>query len=124
MVSMTYCGDDISNKSTHANNEVYPPSLDNSNNITTNFFTIINRFDNICAYIFSKFPPPTLKSKIISFLFKKIFSNQEENIVSHPSSLILAVNSETLSTGLQHSICANFLKSLTASSIVALYISS
>ena len=48
---------------------------------------------------FFKFPPPTENTKIPSLDFKLQFLSQFEYEVSHPSSLILAVSSETLSDG-------------------------
>ena len=46
-----------------------------------------------------RFPPPTDIIKIASLEFKLLTFNQLAKTLSHPSSLILAVSSETLSVG-------------------------
>ena len=63
---------------------------------------------------FSTFPPPTEKTKIQSSVLRLLPLSQFTKTVSHPSSLTLAVNSETLSVGVYDSIPAIFLKSFTA----------
>ena len=59
-------------------------------------------------------PPPTENINIASFFDKFDIFNQFTKLVSQPSSLILAVSSETLSKGVYDSIWQIFLKSLTA----------
>ena len=75
---------------------------------------------NLIAFIkltetfFFKFPPPTEKINKVSFLFKLEILRYSEKIELKPSSLVLAVISETLSVGLYASTLHNFLKSFTA----------
>ena len=59
-------------------------------------------------------PPPTDKTKIKSLGFNLLIFNHSAKTVSHPSSLVLAVNSATLSVGVYASIPTIFLKSFTA----------
>ena len=49
--------------------------------------------------LFSLLPPPTDKINIVSLWFNLLPISQVSNTISHPSSLVLAVNSETLSVG-------------------------
>ena len=63
---------------------------------------------------FLRLPPPTDNIKIPSFLFSLLILSHSENEVFHPSSFILAENSETLSVGVYASISHIFLKSFTA----------
>ena len=63
---------------------------------------------------FFKLPPPTEKMNIASFLLNLLTFNHSINIECQPSSLVLAVNSETLSVAEYDSIPTIFLKSLTA----------
>ena len=46
-----------------------------------------------------RLPPPTERTKIRSFSFKRLPSSQLAKAVSQPSSLMRAVSSETLSVG-------------------------
>ena len=48
---------------------------------------------------FFRFPPPTEKTNNISFFFNLLILSHSIKTDSHPSSLTLAVNSDTLSVG-------------------------
>ena len=59
----------------------------------------LTAFTRLGLIFFSKFPPPTEKIKIKSFLLSLLVFNHSEKIVSQPSSFVLAVSSDTLSVG-------------------------
>ena len=63
---------------------------------------------------FSLLPPPTDNINTRSLEFKLLIINHSRKTEFQPSSLILAVNSETLSVGVYDSTPTIFLKSFTA----------
>ena len=79
---------------------VKPPSLPTTPNIGEPFSRANSiHLTRLGLIFFSKFPPPTEKIKSPSFEENLLTFSQLEYDVSQPSSLTLAVNSETLSDG-------------------------
>ena len=59
-------------------------------------------------------PPPTESTRTASFELARLVRSQAAKTVSHPSSLVRAVSSETLSVGAYASMPHSLRKSLTA----------
>ena len=79
---------------------VKPPSLPTIPKIFEFiFFAYLIASTKFKLTFFSKLPPPTERIKIPSFLFNLLTRNHSEKELFHPSSLIRAENSETLSVG-------------------------
>ena len=97
MLSMFTVGTTIQTLATFA---VYPPSRPIIPVILAPIFCAYFNASTIFGLIFFyKSPPPTEKIKSISVDFNLLVFNHSEKTVDHPSSLVRAVSSDTLSVG-------------------------
>ena len=79
---------------------MYPPSLPTIPvTLTPNSFASLTASIRFLLTLSTSLPPPTDKINKQSFEFNLLTLYQPENTVSHPSSLVLAVNSAILSVG-------------------------
>ena len=74
-------------------------AADNAENLGSTLLCKLHARIRLTLTLRSASPPPTEKTKIASLLEMRLTSSQPVKTVSHPSSFVRAVNSETLSTG-------------------------
>ena len=71
----------------------------NAENVRANDFGVFQRAHEFGLIFFSRLPPPTDMTNSASRDDKRLVRSHSTNVVSHPSSLVRAVSSETLSVG-------------------------
>ena len=74
------------------------PSHD-SKNRRADLLCVLQRRDQVRADVFLEVPPPTENIITASFDWSRLPFNHSTKTDAHPSSLVLAVNSDTLSVG-------------------------
>src|SRR4030095_6248080 len=100
---------------TSATCAVYPPSRPTIPRMALpRSFASFSALTKFGLTFFSRLPPPTDKTKIASLSLSRLPLSHSVKTEGHPSSLVRAVSSETLSVGAYASIPASLRKSFTA----------